>query len=86
MIRVALADREHLLVQALSHLVGAEADMLVTGIYTDGESLIDGLGDKPAEVALMDPIGLTAMGMEVVRQVITAHPSTAVVVLTANQQ
>jgi DNA-binding NarL/FixJ family response regulator len=86
MIRVALADREHLLVQALSHLVGAEADMLVTGIYTDGESLIEALAEKPADVALMDPIGLTAMGMEVVRQVIKAHPATAIVVLTANQQ
>jgi two-component system, NarL family, response regulator LiaR len=86
MIRVALADREHLLVQALSHLVGAEADMLVTGIYTDGESLIEALTEKPADVALMDPIGLTAMGMEVVRQVIKAHPATAIVVLTANQQ
>jgi two-component system, NarL family, response regulator LiaR len=86
MIRVALADREHLLVQALSHLVGAEADMVVTGIYTDGESLIEALTEKPADVALMDPIGLTAMGMEVVRQVIKAHPATAIVVLTANQQ
>lgn len=86
MIRVALADREHLLVQAVSHLVAAEADMLVTGIYTDGEALIEGLTDKPAEVAVMDPIGLSAMGMEVVRQVIKAHPATAVVVLTANQQ
>jgi NarL family two-component system response regulator LiaR len=86
MIRVALADREHLLVQALSHLVSAEADMLVTGIYTDGETLIEALTDKPADVAVMDPIGLTAMGMEVVRQVMKAHPATAVVVLTANQQ
>ena len=34
----------------------------------------------------MDPIGLSAMGMEVVRQVMKAHPGTAVVVLTANQQ
>jgi NarL family two-component system response regulator LiaR len=86
MIRVALADREHLLVQALSHLVGAEADMVVTGIYTDGESLIGGLSSKPADVALMDPMGLSAMGMEVVRQVISAHSGVAVVVLTANQQ
>lgn len=86
MIRVALADREHLLVQALSHLVSAEADMVVSGIYSEGEALIDALGEKPADVALMDPIGLSAMGMELVRQVIKAHPATAVVVLTANQQ
>ncbi len=86
MIKVALADREHLLVQALSHLVGAETDMNVTGMYTDGESLINGLDKKQAEVVLMDPIGLTPMGMEVVRQVLSIHPDTRVVVLTANQQ
>ncbi|GAC1470014.1 MAG: response regulator transcription factor [Gemmatimonadaceae bacterium] len=86
MIRVALADREHLLVQALSHLVSAEADMVVSGLYSDGETLIDALTDDPADVALMDPIGLSAMGMELVRQVMKAHPDTAVVVLTANQQ
>jgi DNA-binding NarL/FixJ family response regulator len=34
----------------------------------------------------MDPIGLTPMGMEVVRQVLSIHPDTRVVVLTANQQ
>jgi DNA-binding NarL/FixJ family response regulator len=86
MIRVALADREHLLVQALSHLVEAEADLVIAGIYTDGESLLRGLADKQAEVVLMDPIGLSPMGMEMIRQVIREAPKTHVVVLTANQQ
>lgn len=85
-IRVALADREHLLVQALSHLVSAEADMTLTGIYTTGESLLRGLEKQAADVVLMDPIGLTPMGMEMVRQVLSAFAHTAVVVLTSNQQ
>jgi DNA-binding NarL/FixJ family response regulator len=85
-IRVALADRENLLGQALSRLVAAEADMTVTGLYADGESLLRGLDAHPADVALMDPIGLTAMGMDMVRQVIRQYPDTRVVVLTANQQ
>lgn len=86
MIRVALADREHLLVQALSRLVGAETDMVVTAVYTDGDSLIRELGRKPADVVLMDPMGLTPLGMELVRQVTSNFPDTRVVVLTANQQ
>jgi DNA-binding NarL/FixJ family response regulator len=86
MIRVALADREHLLVQALSHLVGAEADMVVSATYNDGESLLNGLETTPTDVALIDPVGLTSMGMELVRQLISTYPDTAVVVLTANQQ
>lgn len=86
MIRVALADREHLLVQALSHLVEAEADMVIAGTYTDSESLLRGLDTKEADVILMDPIGLSPMGMEMVRQVIQARADARVVVLTANQQ
>jgi DNA-binding NarL/FixJ family response regulator len=86
MIRVALADREHLFVQALSRLVEAEADMTVSAVYTDGESLLEGLESNEANVVLMDPIGLTPMGMELVRQVLSIYPNTHVVVLTANQQ
>jgi DNA-binding NarL/FixJ family response regulator len=85
-IRVALADRESLLANALSHLVAAEADMSVTGIYTDGESLISDLAELPADIVLMDPIGLTSMGMEIVRQTVGSFPETRVVILTANQQ
>src|SRR5207245_5011387 len=86
LIRVALADREHVLVQALSRLIEAEADMDVCGIYTDGDALLSSLTAKPADVVLMDPIGLSAMGMELVRLVVSSAPDAHVVVLTANQQ
>ena len=86
MIRVVLADREHLLGQVLSRLVAAEGDMSVVGAYTDGESLITGLQGREADVVLMDPVGLTPLGMELIRRVIEASPKTHVVVLTANQQ
>ena len=86
LIRVALADREHVLAQALSRLIEAEADMQVSGIYTDGDALLSALPSKPADVALIDPIGLSPMGMELVRLVLTAATDTHVVVLTASQQ
>jgi DNA-binding NarL/FixJ family response regulator len=60
--------------------------MTVTGIYTDGDSLLRGLEQKPADVVLMDPIGLTAMGMDLIRQVLSRFDKIRVVVLTANQQ
>ena len=86
MIRVALADREHLFAQALSRLVTVEGDMRVIGIYTDAESLLQALETEDADVVLMDPMGLSAFGMEVIRQVTGRYPGTRVVVLTANQQ
>jgi NarL family two-component system response regulator LiaR len=81
-----MADREHVLAQALSRLIQAEADMTVTGIYTDGDTLLSALPDKPADVVLVDPIGLSPMGMELVRLLLTNVPDTHIVVLTANQQ
>src|ERR687885_1391634 len=85
-IRVALADREYVLAQALSRLIEAEVDMTVSGIYTTGDSLRSSLPTKPADVVLMDPIGLSPMGMELVRLVPTTLETAYVVVLTANQQ
>lgn len=86
MIRIALADREHLLGQALSRLVGAETDMTVTGIYVDGDDLLEGLQARPTDVVMMDPMGLTPLGMELVRRVSNVCPDTRVVILTSNQQ
>ena len=86
MIRVALADREHLLGQALSRLVSAETDMVVTGFYTDGEDLVRALETNDVDVVIMDPMGLTPLGMELVRRVIGLRPNIRVVILTANQQ
>jgi len=86
MIRVALADREHLLGQALSHLIDAEADMTVVGVYTDGDTVLREVAARDVDVALLDPVGLTPLGMELIRQVTACSPDTHVVVLTAYQQ
>jgi DNA-binding NarL/FixJ family response regulator len=86
MIKVALADREHLLGQALARLVGAESDMVVSAVYTDGDTLLREVAVRAVDVVLMDPMGLTPLGMELVRQVGLCSPETRVVVLTANQQ
>ncbi len=86
MIRVALADREHLFVQALSRLVGAEADMSVAGTYTDAEILLRDLESQEIDVVVMDPMGLSPLGMEMARRIVGMYPGIRVMVLTANQQ
>ncbi len=86
MIRVALADREHLLGQALARLLGAETDIQVVGAHTDAESLVHQVAAGGVDVVLMDPLGLTPLGMELVRRVISACRSTKVVILTTTQQ
>ncbi|MGH2447215.1 MAG: LuxR C-terminal-related transcriptional regulator [Chloroflexota bacterium] len=86
MIRVALADREHLFGQALGRLIDAELDMKVVGIYTDGDTLLREIAAREPNVVLMDPMGLTALGMELIHQVEAQSADTHVVVLTAYQQ
>lgn len=86
MIKVALADREHLLGQALSRLLGAETDIQITGTYTDADALVRHIEGGGVDVVLMDPLGLTPLGMELVRRVLAADPSTKVVILTTTQQ
>lgn len=86
MIKVALADREHLFGQALARLLGAETDIHITGAYTDAETLVRQVESGGVDVVLMDPLGLTPLGMELVRRVLAADPSTRVVILTTTQQ
>lgn len=86
MIKVALADRERLLGQALARLLGAETDIQITGTYTDADALVRHIEGGGVDVVLMDPLGLTPLGMELVRRVLAADPSTKVVILTTTQQ
>lgn len=86
MIKVALADREHLLGQALARLLGAETDIQITGTHTDADALVRHVEGGGVDVVLMDPLGMTPLGMELVRRVLAADPSTKVVILTTTQQ
>jgi DNA-binding NarL/FixJ family response regulator len=85
-IRIALADREQVLGQALARLVGAESDMIVTGVYTGSESLMESLESHPADVVMIDPSGHTSFGTDLISKLLARHPQVRVVVLTANQQ
>jgi two-component system, NarL family, response regulator LiaR len=85
-IRVAIADREHLLGQALSRLLGAEADITVTGAFSTADALLQHLAAGEVDVVMMDPLGLSPLGMELIRQALEACPVCRVVVLTTTQQ
>lgn len=84
--RVALADKDCVVAESLSRLIEAEPDMTVTGIYTDGHRLLYGLRDRPADVVLLDPAGLTAMGNKLIWKLRAAFPRTHIMVLTTNRR
>jgi DNA-binding NarL/FixJ family response regulator len=84
--RVALADRDCVVAESLSRLIDAEPDMTVTGVYSDGHRLLYGLRDRPADVVLLDPAGLTSMGNKLIWKLRASYPSTHIVVLTTSRR
>src|SRR5947209_6429852 len=85
MIRVAVADKDRLVAQLLGRLIDEAQGMRVTRIYTNGPSLSVGLEAGGTDVAVVDPIGLTPMGMEFVLRLRGADPAVRIVVVTSSQ-
>jgi len=85
-IRIALADKDFLVAQALASLLEAEHDMAMVGIYTDGPGLLRGLCVRKADVVVLDPYSLTGLGTGLIRKIRDAHPGAGIVVLTASQR
>lgn len=83
--RVALADKDYLVVEALASVLSSESDISVTGVYTSGQALLRGLEARKSDVVILDPTGLSAMGIRLLRTIRAAQPETNLIVLTANQ-
>lgn len=85
-IRVAIADKDYLVAQALARSLAVERDLQMTGVYTDAPSLLWGLGVRQSDVVVLDPVGLAVMGIKLIRKIHAAHPTVQVIVLTASRR
>jgi DNA-binding NarL/FixJ family response regulator len=83
-IRVTIADRDHLMIQLLARLVDSQHDMRVTRTYTDGPSLLNGVRAKRHDVVLLDPQGLNSVNGELLTCVRALDPDARMVVVTAS--
>ena len=86
MIRVIVADRDRLVAQAMGRVIDQEPDMRVTKICADSSALVRGLQAHNTDVVVIDPLGLTAIGVELVRSLREVHPEVRIVIVTASQQ
>ncbi|MBV9282711.1 MAG: response regulator transcription factor [Chloroflexi bacterium] len=86
MIRVALADREALMAQAIARLIDMEPDMRTTAIYSDGRDLLRGLTFGESDVLLLEPAGLTLTGFQLIHRLRVAHPGACIVILTSSER
>jgi two-component system NarL family response regulator len=82
--RILLADKYRLVMQLLARLINEETDMRVGGMYTEGHVFLDAVRSRRYDVAVVDPIGLSPLGMEILLCVPDLDPAIRVVVVTAS--
>lgn len=83
--RVAIADRDGLMLQLLARVVDSQLDMQVTRTCTDAGSLLNAVRAGEDDVILLDPQGLGSDDGELLTCVRTLDPDARVVVLTGSE-
>ncbi|MFC7326515.1 response regulator [Marinactinospora rubrisoli] len=83
MIRIVLADDEHLVRGAIAALLGLEDDLTVVAEVGRGDEVLSAVRDHQADIAVLDIEMPGAGGLEVAAQVRDAVPSCAVLILTS---
>lgn len=82
MIKVLIADDQELIRESLGIVLGANADMEVTGMAGDGHQVLEMIKKDKPDVILMD-IRMPGMdGVECTRQVKEKYPDIFIIVLT----
>lgn len=83
MIRVVLADDEHLVRGAIAALLGLEDDLEVAAEVGHGEAVVDAVRANTADIAVLDIEMPGAGGLEVAGQLRDTVPGCGVLILTS---
>ncbi len=82
MIRVLIADDQHLVRGAIAALLNLEDDLNVVAECADGDEVAAALATHPADVALLDIQMPRLDGLQVAEQLCSTHPEVKVLILT----
>lgn len=82
MIRVLIADDQHLVRGALAALLNLEADITVVAECADGDEVAPALDTQPADIALLDVQMTRQDGLRTAAELKTSHPGVKVLILT----
>ncbi|GAA2956158.1 response regulator [Glutamicibacter bergerei] len=82
MIRVLIADDQHLVRGALAALLNLEADITVVAECADGDEVAPALDTQPADIALLDVQMPRQDGLRTAAELKTSHPGVKVLILT----
>lgn len=80
--RVIVADDDPMMAEVLSELVASTAGWRCVAVCADGHEVLAALDAHPTDVLVTD-LRMPGGGADLVRTVVTRHPSVRVLVLTA---
>jgi DNA-binding NarL/FixJ family response regulator len=82
MMRIVLADKDRLVMQLLARLINGEPDMRVEDMCAGGAEFLRAVRSRRHDVAVVDPAGLSPLGVEILSRVRDTDPDLRVVVVT----
>ncbi|ALG30191.1 MerR family transcriptional regulator [Glutamicibacter halophytocola] len=82
MIRVLIADDQHLVRGALAALLNLEEDIQVVAQCADGDEVAAALDERPADIALLDVQMPRQDGLRTAAELRASHPGVKVLILT----
>lgn len=82
MIRVLIADDQHLVRGALAALLNLEEDVQVVAQCADGDEVAAALDERPADIALLDVQMPRQDGLRTAAELRASHPGVKVLILT----
>jgi DNA-binding NarL/FixJ family response regulator len=84
MMRIVLADKDRLVMQLLARLIDDEPDMHVEGMCSSASEFLRALRSGKYHVAIVDPVGLSPMGMEMLSGIRDLDSDVRIVVVTSS--
>ncbi|UUX58571.1 response regulator transcription factor [Glutamicibacter halophytocola] len=82
MIRILIADDQHLVRGALAALLNLEEDIQVVAQCADGDEVAAALDERPADIALLDVQMPRQDGLRTAAELRASHPGVKVLILT----
>jgi DNA-binding NarL/FixJ family response regulator len=83
MIQVAITDDHPLVIDGLVNALQDVPGMEISGMYAEGESLLRGLQNRPADVLLLDLQLPGRQGSELVPLLLKQHPALHILILSS---
>lgn len=83
MIKVAITDDHEMVVKGLQQMLTESPDIYLTGIYMDGQTLLNGLKDDIPDVLLLDLHLPDSTGEKLAEEILDTYPAISILVLSS---